>query len=136
MKRLALTLLLILPTAQTGHAELRSAQEGEIFALLAGNTAIAIETEGTPWRQLFKTDGTTVYYSGSRPGSLGKWRMEGDQYCSLWPPARNWECYDVQINLDTVPHLISWQRKGTKADKALVFSGDRTLGPLPETFQE
>lgn len=28
----------------------------------------------------------------------GSWRVEDDQCCSLWPPAPDWDCYDVQTN--------------------------------------
>ncbi|SMO35364.1 hypothetical protein SAMN06265380_101187 [Ruegeria faecimaris] len=43
--------------------------------------------------QTFDQSGVTHYFSG-RP-STGKWAVQGDQYCSVWPPSDIWACYDV-----------------------------------------
>lgn len=45
-------------------------------------------------RQDFFADGRTVYESGGSP-SWGQWRVEGDRYCSVWPPSDRWSCYEV-----------------------------------------
>ena len=44
-------------------------------------------------RQHFLADGTTRYYAPDE--SLGFWSVEGDQYCSRWPPSGGWTCYDM-----------------------------------------
>lgn len=49
-------------------------------------------------RQRFYASGRTIYDSGSE--SRGSWQARGDQYCSQWPPAVGWDCYDMQIDAD------------------------------------
>ncbi len=46
--------------------------------------------------QNFFADGRTLYDSGSP--SWGLWRVDGDLYCSQWPPADRWDCYAVERN--------------------------------------
>ncbi len=48
--------------------------------------------------QDFRADGGTTYTSGSP--SLGHWRVEGDRYCSQWPPSESWACYDLDRSAD------------------------------------
>ena len=43
--------------------------------------------------QHFYASGRTLYDAG-RP-SWGYWRVEGDEYCSQWPPGDLWDCYSV-----------------------------------------
>jgi hypothetical protein len=43
-------------------------------------------------RQDFFADGRTLYGQ-----QWGKWGVQGDRYCSLWPPVDRWDCYDVAI---------------------------------------
>ena len=43
--------------------------------------------------QTFYASGRTLYDNG-RP-SWGYWAVRGDQYCSQWPPADGWDCYDM-----------------------------------------
>lgn len=44
--------------------------------------------------QNFEVGGVTVYFA-DQP-STGQWRVEGNQYCSLWPPSDSWDCYEVE----------------------------------------
>jgi hypothetical protein len=44
-------------------------------------------------RQSFKADGAT--YFGD---TTGTWRIDGDQYCSVWPPSDRWACYGVEVS--------------------------------------
>lgn len=46
--------------------------------------------------QHFYASGRTLYTFGEP--SWGSWRIENDRYCSLWPPAPDWDCYEVQSN--------------------------------------
>ena len=43
--------------------------------------------------QDFFADGRTL--SGS---SNGRWKVDGDRYCSIWPPSDNWTCYAVDAD--------------------------------------
>jgi len=61
----------------------------EIAAALSGRT-LMYETA----RQEFFASGRTLYDAG-RP-SWGYWEVRGAQYCSQWPPADGWACYDMQ----------------------------------------
>jgi hypothetical protein len=40
--------------------------------------------------QDFKAGGQTIAGSAE-----GRWRVQGDQYCSVWPPSERWDCYGV-----------------------------------------
>ena len=43
--------------------------------------------------QNFFDDGRTLYEG---PGALwGKWRVQGAQYCAIWPQSHRWACYPV-----------------------------------------
>jgi hypothetical protein len=44
--------------------------------------------------QNFFADGRTLFEVDAGE-SWGKWRVEGDLYCSVWPPNELWECYSV-----------------------------------------
>jgi hypothetical protein len=44
-------------------------------------------------RQDFLADGRTLYGD-----QWGKWGVQGDRYCSVWPPVDRWDCYDVALN--------------------------------------
>lgn len=48
--------------------------------------------------QTFNASGTTLYNAGR--DSWGAWRVQGDQYCSEWPPNAGWVCYDMARDLD------------------------------------
>ncbi|WP_298971378.1 hypothetical protein [uncultured Roseobacter sp.] len=43
--------------------------------------------------QDFRVSGRTLYNAGA--DSWGYWRVEGDQYCSQWPPSDLWACYGM-----------------------------------------
>ena len=49
-------------------------------------------------KQWFYNSGKTLYDSG-RP-SWGNWRPQGGQYCSEWPPAAVWACFDLYVSAD------------------------------------
>ncbi|MBD1205558.1 MAG: hypothetical protein H9533_15680 [Rhodobacteraceae bacterium] len=42
--------------------------------------------------QDFRADGRTLYGADS----WGQWRVEGERYCSVWPPSDRWACYDLE----------------------------------------
>lgn len=43
--------------------------------------------------QDFRASGRTLYNAGA--DSWGYWRVEGEQYCSQWPPSDLWACYGM-----------------------------------------
>jgi hypothetical protein len=49
--------------------------------------------------QEFRADGVTTYESRGNI-SAGSWRVEGDRYCSQWPPRDAWDCYDLSRSAD------------------------------------
>lgn len=104
----------------------------EIKNLLSGNTAIAVNAGARPWRQIFNRDGSTSYYSGSRPESPGHWEIRENQYCSLWPPSDQWACYDVIVKPSAQDEaIIGWDAGAGAADFSAIYPGDRTFGDLP-----
>jgi hypothetical protein len=44
--------------------------------------------------QTFQRGGVTVYVVDGQV-QLGQWKVEGDTYCSAWPPSDDWDCYDI-----------------------------------------
>ncbi len=44
--------------------------------------------------QRFFASGRTLYTHGEP--SWGSWEVRDGQYCSLWPPAPQWDCYVVE----------------------------------------
>ena len=54
------------------------------------DTLIVYDTGPT---QRFYASGRT-FYDDARP-SWGYWRVEAGRYCSQWPPASAWACYDL-----------------------------------------
>lgn len=64
---------------------------GEQIELALTSRTLAYGNSGTT--QDFKPSGRTLYDAG-KP-SWGYWRVQGDQYCSQWPPQGLWVCYDL-----------------------------------------
>ena len=60
-------------------------------------TALTARVLGYPdgKTQNFHADGGTLYDGGGSSQS-GQWRVEGDRYCSVWPPSDRWSCYGVE----------------------------------------
>jgi hypothetical protein len=48
--------------------------------------------------QSFSPSGETGYDSGHL--QKGRWRIEGSQYCSVWPPSELWVCYGLELSTD------------------------------------
>lgn len=68
--------------------------------------------------QSFGGDGGTVYVTDR--SSSGNWRVEGDRYCSVWPPSDRWACYRVEV------------RSGGQRIRFLSDDGSATEGELRE----
>jgi hypothetical protein len=87
------------------------------LAILATLTGATIEASG--WSQTFDKGGATEYVSQGKV-SQGRWDVQGDQYCSMWPPSDQWSCYAVASSVADGVTTISW----TSAD------GSRESGRL------
>lgn len=93
MFRTAFVLLLL--TSPLSAKE-RKLSDAEIEALLP--TIIVL---GEDTRQTFSAGGATTYSDRGRD-SYGSWAARGYRYCSQWPPANGWACYDVLVENDTL----------------------------------
>ncbi|MCP5073318.1 MAG: hypothetical protein GY947_08500 [Rhodobacteraceae bacterium] len=49
-------------------------------------------------QQDFFASGKTLYDAGVP--SWGYWRVQGDRYCSQWPPNAGWDCYEFFLSPD------------------------------------
>ena len=58
---------------------------------------------GEAWQE-FRASGRTLYNAGT--DSLGYWRVEGDSYCSIWPPNGGWACYVMETDGKDVRLLV------------------------------
>lgn len=67
------------------------------WVVLTGDEIAAALTDRTlayeaAWQD-FRASGRTLYNAGA--DSWGYWRVEGDKYCSQWPPSDLWACYGM-----------------------------------------
>ncbi|WP_235871308.1 hypothetical protein [Shimia sediminis] len=109
MRRIALIFMLL---ANAGHAEdWQTLTTKEITTALSGRT---IDYDAA-WQE-FLPSGRTLYNSGR--DSWGYWEARDNQYCSQWPPADGWACYNVL-------------QRGTQI-RFVGESGDATDGTLRE----
>ncbi len=97
MRRFALMLTICAaPVAAAADEDWRFLTGPEIRAALE-DRVVTYDTA----RQDFRASGRTLYTFGGRD-SWGYWRVQGDQYCSQWPPSDLWDCYDVYWLVDRV----------------------------------
>lgn len=68
--------------------------------------------------QFFNYGGLTEYRIGWP--NEGRWRVEADQYCANWPPALDWQCYDVSARADGRQIRFSDQAGHTKVADVLL----------------
>ena len=83
------------------HADLKRMDGVGIAAALDGKT-ISGERDGKAWVQTFDAAGVTVYTAAGEAASEGRWRVREDRFCSQWPPAPAWVCYDMFRDGDVV----------------------------------
>jgi hypothetical protein len=86
MKKLLLIGLLLISSAQAAETKLTGAEMQTILSdkILHGKDA----------EQIFQKSGVTFYSSGGNQ-SQGSWKIDGEKYCSQWPPNEAWACYDI-----------------------------------------
>ena len=97
---------LLVVTASLAHAAERPLTGPEITALLSGNTALGKNDRG-PWKQYFEPGGGTAYQAGTDV-SRGAWAVQGEKFCSQWPPNEKWTCYSVTGDVDANPKTVTW----------------------------
>ncbi len=83
------------------HADLKHLDGAGIAAALDGKT-ISGERGGKAWVQTFDAAGVTLYSAAGDGASEGRWRIREDRFCSQWPPAPAWVCYDMFRDGDVV----------------------------------
>jgi hypothetical protein len=80
----------------------------EITAFLSDVKLSARDAEGRLSEQVFRKSGATFTVDlTTHQQSQGSWKVEGDQYCSVWPPSSYWTCYDVHRVNDGVDFVSS-----------------------------
>jgi hypothetical protein len=104
MRAASLALFMLVPGLPAA-AEERSLDGTEILALLP---TIIVRGNGTS--QSFAASGETTFADHGRD-SHGRWSVEGDRYCSVWPPNETKACYAVSVEdgpPDGGPATIIW----------------------------
>ena len=81
--------ILALCTPQMAVAEWQAMTGAEIGAALEGRV---LRYDNAT--QDFRASGKTLSATNGRDGR-GNWRVEGDRFCSQWPPADLWACCDT-----------------------------------------
>jgi hypothetical protein len=112
--------LAILAMTAPAAADERPLAGAEIAALLTGRTVVGVNGRGRATRQRFEASGLTVYVVDGEPPSHGRWKVEGDAYCSTWPPSETWTCYRVTGAPDATPVTVSWIGDSGKPYRGIV----------------
>ena len=102
--KLILSFLVLLGTTQFSWAGDTLSADG-IAALLTDATLYG-QDNGHASEQVFQRSGATFYSAGDAQ-SQGQWKIEGNKYCSAWPPNPSWACYDVTNDGPTVTFISS-----------------------------
>jgi hypothetical protein len=97
MRQLILILASLPSLALASMAQAQDWQPLDGKAIKTALTARLLAYEDGTTQQ-FDADGSTIY-TADKP-SNGQWRVEGDQYCSVWPPSDRWSCYDIARSVD------------------------------------
>lgn len=93
MRVLAMALVALMPAV--AEAQQWAMLKGDAVRQALSGRTLAYESGAT---QIFRADGGTTYITDSE--SIGHWRVEGDRYCSVWPPSDRWTCYGVTRSAD------------------------------------
>ncbi len=107
--------------AATQAAE-RTLAGAEIEALLKGSTVDGEATKGRSL-QYFDPTGSTTYQGPGEAPSAGRWRVQGDKYCSSWPPSDGWSCYAVEADPDATPPTITFVGDSGKKYPGILVKG-------------
>jgi hypothetical protein len=72
----------------------------EIARTLTEATIMGVK-DGHKWSQTFRKTGVTFYVMGSNT-EQGRWKVDGDRYCSRWLSNEHWTCYSVSKDQDRI----------------------------------
>jgi len=86
-------LIVLMLLSSTAMAEPTKLAGAAITTLLTDKTLYA-KINDNDASQLFMKNGATFYSVGGAQ-TQGEWKVDGDKYCSVWPPNPTWVCYDV-----------------------------------------
>jgi hypothetical protein len=86
MKKILLASMLFIIPVAAAETKLSGAEMQSILndKILYGKDA----------EQIFQKSGVTFYSAGGNQ-SQGYWKIDGEKYCSQWPPNEAWACYDI-----------------------------------------
>ncbi|MBG1231637.1 hypothetical protein [Aestuariivirga litoralis] len=100
MMRKSLAVFFLMMLTLPASAGLLPLHGDQIVKLLSDKTLYA-KVDGKAASQLFQKSGATFYSVGDAQNQ-GAWKIDGDKYCSVWPPNETWVCYDVLQDDKTV----------------------------------
>lgn len=92
-------------------AEQRKLTGDEIKAALSDKKVAGTTDSGAGWTQTFKANGDTLYQLTGTEAQNGAWEVQGDKFCSQWPPDPAWVCYDVTGENDRVTFISDTGKK-------------------------
>jgi hypothetical protein len=101
-------------TTTSAFAEPKSLTGEEINHALGDQ--ILEMADNAPTTQIFQKGGLTIYREGGQQ-SQGRWKVDGNKYCSQWPPSDYWACYDVLADGDLIVFVSS---QGGRTEMRLV----------------
>ena len=91
VKIAAIALLMTLGLAiSAAHADFERLDGAGIATALNGKTI-----GGETWAQTFDATGITAYSENGEAPTQGRWLVRKDRFCSQWPAAPAWVCYDM-----------------------------------------
>ena len=120
--RLLIASLALCILASPAPAADRKLTGAEIELLLTGNTIDGEATKGRSLQYFDKSGATTYQDAGGQP-SQGRWRMQGDKYCSNWPPSDGWSCYAVEGDPAATPPTVTFIGDSGKRYPGNVLAG-------------
>ena len=94
----------------------------EIEVLLSGNTAVGV-WEGVNYRQYFDPDGSTIFAQEGARSTRGEWRIDGEEYQSIWPGDTDWEGWFVMEFAGD----FYWVSKSTPPTVFTVLEGEQLV---------
>lgn len=93
------SLFLVLCLYSNSAAAKETKLEGVALRDLLNDITLTTTENGRVIEQVFQSSGATFTVDvKTKALSQGFWRLEGDKYCSQWPPSEHWSCYDVFEN--------------------------------------
>jgi hypothetical protein len=102
VKKLTVLLLLLATPAIAAEEKL----SGDVIKAVLSDKVLTADDGGKKVEQIFQATGLTLYKVDGQQ-SIGTWKVEGDKYCSVWPPSQFWACYDVTRENEVITFIAS-----------------------------